>query len=51
MSLISSYNLSVVPVCDEQRNYKGSISAKKLINVFSKQSGFQIVVALLLLYW
>tara|TARA_B100000035_G_scaffold71464_2_gene58798 strand:- start:6811 stop:7473 length:663 start_codon:yes stop_codon:yes gene_type:complete len=40
MSLISSYKLSVVPVCDEQRNYKGSISAKKLINVFSKQSGF-----------
>ena len=40
MSLISSYNLSVVPVCDEQRNYKGSISTKKLINVFSKQSGF-----------
>ena len=26
--------------CDEQRNYKGSISTKKLINVFSKQSGF-----------
>lgn len=40
MSLISSYKLSVVPVCDEQRNYKGSISTKKLINVFSKQSGF-----------
>jgi signal-transduction protein with cAMP-binding, CBS, and nucleotidyltransferase domain len=40
MSLISSYNLSVVPVCDEQRNYKGSISTKKLITVFSKQSGF-----------
>ena len=40
MSLISNYNLSVVPVCDEQRNYKGSISTKKLINVFSKQSGF-----------
>ena len=42
MSLISSYNLSVVPVCDEQRNYKGSISTKKLINVFSKQSGFNL---------
>lgn len=40
MSLISSYKLSVVPVCDEQRNYKGSISTKKIINVFSKQSGF-----------
>ena len=40
MSLISNFNLSVVPVCDEQRNYKGSISSKKLINVFSKQSGF-----------
>lgn len=40
MSLISSYKLSLVPVCDEQRNYKGSISTKKLINVFSKQSGF-----------
>ena len=40
MSLISSYKLSVVPVCDEQRNYKGSISTKKLINVFSKQSRF-----------
>ncbi len=40
MLLISSYKLSVVPVCDEQRNYKGSISTKKLINVFSKQSGF-----------
>ena len=40
MSLISSYKLSVIPVCDEQRNYKGSISTKKLINVFSKQSGF-----------
>ena len=40
MSLISSYKLSVVPVCDEQRNYKGSISTRKLINVFSKQSGF-----------
>ena len=40
MSLISSYKLSLVPVCDGQRNYKGSISTKKLINVFSKQSGF-----------
>ena len=40
MTLISTYNLSVVPVCDDQRNYIGSISTKKLINVFSKQSGF-----------
>ena len=42
MSLISNYNLSVVPVCDDQRNYKGSISTKKLINVFSNQSGFNL---------
>ena len=49
MSLISSYKLSVVPVCDEQRNYKGSISTKKLINVFSKQSGFNSIGAVITL--
>lgn len=49
MSLISNFNLSVVPVCDEQRNYKGSISSKKLINVFSKQSGFNSTGAVITL--
>lgn len=40
VSLLSKYKLSVVPVCDDQRNYKGSISGKRLLDIFSQQSGF-----------
>ena len=40
MLLLSNYNLSVVPVCDNQNNYKGSISGKNLLNIFSNQSSF-----------
>ena len=40
MLLLSNYNLSLVPVCDDQNNYKGSITGKNLLNVFSNQSSF-----------
>jgi predicted transcriptional regulator len=40
VSLLSKYRLSVVPVCDDQRNYKGSISGRRLLDFFSQQSGF-----------
>ena len=49
MSLMSKFKLSVIPVCDEQRSYKGSISTKKLINAFSQQSGFKSNGAVIIL--
>lgn len=50
MLLLSNYNLSVVPVCDNQNNYKGSISGKNLLNIFSNQSSFTQNGATLILY-
>lgn len=40
MLILSNYSLSVVPVCDNQNNYKGSITGKNLLNIFSNQSSF-----------
>ena len=40
VSLLSKYKLSLVPVCDDQRNYKGSISSRRLLDFFRQQSGF-----------
>jgi hypothetical protein len=50
MLLLSNYNLSVVPVCDNQNNYKGSISGKNLLNIFSNQSSFTQNGATLVMY-
>ena len=40
VSFLSKFKLSIIPVCDNQKNYKGSISGKKLLDIFSAQSGF-----------
>ena len=50
MLLLSNYNLSVVPVCDNQNNYKGSISGKNLLNIFSNQSSFTQNGATIIMY-
>ncbi len=49
VQLLSNYKLSIVPVCDEQNNYKGSISGKHLLNIFCKQSGFNEKGAIIVL--
>jgi len=40
MLLLSNFKLSVVPVCDSQNIYKGSISSSNLLKALSNQSGF-----------
>ena len=40
VSFLSKFKLTIVPVCDDQKNYKGSISGKKLLDIFCAQSGF-----------
>ena len=39
-NILSKFKLTIVPVCDDQKNYKGSISGKKLLDIFCAQSGF-----------
>ena len=50
MLLLSNYNLSIVPVCDNQNNYKGSITGKNLLNIFSNQSSFTQNGAIIVLH-
>ena len=33
VSFLSKFKLTIVPVCDDQKNYKGSISGKKLLDI------------------
>ena len=40
MLLLSNFKLSVVPVCDSQNIYKGSISSNNLLKALGNQSGF-----------
>jgi predicted transcriptional regulator len=50
MLILSNYSLSVVPVCDNQNNYKGSITGKNLLNIFSNQSSFTQYGATLIMF-
>lgn len=49
MFMLANYKLSIVPVCDEKNQFLGAISGTHLVNVLSRQSGFNQSGAIIVL--
>ena len=49
MFMLANHKLSIVPVCDENRKFIGAISGLHLVNVLSRQTGFNHPGAIIVL--
>jgi CBS domain-containing protein len=49
MFMLANHKLSIVPVCDENRKFIGAISGLHLVNVLSRQTGFNQPGAIIVL--
>ena len=47
--MLANHKLSIVPVCDENRKFIGAISGLHLVNVLSRQTGFNHPGAIIVL--
>ena len=49
MFMLANHKLSIVPVCDENKKFIGAISGLHLVNVLSRQTGFNQPGAIIVL--